>query len=454
MRRILFAFVLIAVSVTSEAQTDSLFIRRLADEVFLHSTAYSNLHDLTKQVGPRLNGSPQTYLAEAWAQNALKAAGADKVYLQACTIPHWVRGEKETAAFISNGKKEPIRVIALGNSVSTPAAGITAPLVVVNSFDELEQKKHELKGKIVFYNYPFDARFVHVFKAYGDAVRYRGNGPSRAAKYGAVGVLVRSMTAALDNAPHTGALRYNDSFPKIPAMAVGIQDANRLAAVAAANPATTLFMRTTAHALPDTTGYNVIGEFTGTEFPDQYITVGGHLDSWDPAEGAMDDGTGCVHSIEILRAFKAMGYRPKHTIRIVLFSDEENTGGGAKAYEEQAEKNKEHHVFALESDAGGFTPRTFSVIAAPEKLQKMRSWIPLLQPYGVYEFDAGGAGADVEPLNEKMGVPVGELLPDSQRYFDFHHAATDVFEVVNKRELELGALNMAAFIYLVDQYGL
>ncbi|HEX4849546.1 MAG TPA: M20/M25/M40 family metallo-hydrolase, partial [Puia sp.] len=330
--------------------------------------------------------------------------------------------------------------------------GITAPVILINSFAELESRKAELKGKIVFYNYKFNVKFVHTFKAYGDAVPYRGQGPSRAAKYGAIATIVRSMTHSVDNNPHTGAMIYNDSFPKIPAFAIGLWDADKLASAIQANNSVTVYLKTNAHALPDTVGYNVIGELTGSEFPDQYITVGGHLDSWDPAEGAHDDGAGCVHSIEVLRALKAIGYKPKHTIRVVLFSDEENKGGGASKYMKEAAHEK--HLFALESDAGGFTPRGFRVNIEPERLEKMRQWIPLLQEYGVYEILPGTGGADVDSLKIKLGIPAAELIPDSQRYFDYHHAAGDVFEHVNKRELELGSVNMAALIYLVDKYGL
>jgi hypothetical protein len=246
---------------------------------------------------------------------------------------------------------------------------------------------------------------------------------------------------------------YNDSFPKIPAFAVGLKDADKLAAASASQKDLRLFISTQAHALSDTVGYNVIGEWRGSEFPDQYITIGGHLDSWDPAEGASDDGTGCVQSIEVLRALKASGYKPRHTIRIVLFTDEENGGRGAKAYASEALAKKEKHIFALESDGGGFTPRGFSFSGTAAQLAAVQSFLPLLKPYGVYEFTASGAGADVEPLRDSTGVLAAELLPDSQRYFDYHHAASDVFEKVNKRELELGAVNMAALIYLTDKFG-
>jgi hypothetical protein len=326
--------------------------------------------------------------------------------------------------------------------------------VLIHNFDELERRKDELKGKIVFYNYPFNPLFIETFQAYSDAVRYRGAGASRAAKYGAVGVLVRSMSESVDNVPHTGAMNYNDSFPKIPAAAVGLRDADRLAAALEAHSDDIVVsLSTHGQMLPDTLAHNVIGELKGSVFPDQYITVGGHLDSWDPAEGAMDDGAGCVQSIEVLRALKAIGYHPRHTIRVVLFANEENGGRGGRKYAAAAKANNEQHLLALESDAGGFTPRGFTLSLTEDKLAAVRPWLDLLRPYGVYEFEKGGGGSDTNPMQAAVGAVVGELRPDSQRYFDYHHARTDVLENVNKRELELGAVNMAALIYLVDKYG-
>jgi acetylornithine deacetylase/succinyl-diaminopimelate desuccinylase-like protein len=261
------------------------------------------------------------------------------------------------------------------------------------------------------------------------------------------------MSHSTDNNPHTGSMHYNDSFPKIPAVAVGLQDADRLAALLKNEPVT-VFFRTNAKMLPDTVAHNVIGELTGSEFPEQIITVGGHLDSWDPAEGAHDDGSGCVQSIEVLRALKAIGYKPRHTIRVVLFANEENGTRGGLKYADDARIKKENHILALESDEGGFTPRSFSVTMAKEQVNKLRSWIPLLSPYGISEINEGGGGSDISPLNRDLGTPLAGLQPDSQRYFDLHHARNDVFEAVNKRELELGAVSMAALIYLVDKYGL
>lgn len=439
--------------VRAQASEDSAFLRRLADVILTDGKAYEDLRVLTKTVGSRLSGSAGYYKAEAWGQKAFQAAHADKVWLQECMVPHWVRGGKDSASYMAaGGGRQGLDILALGNSVGTGAKGITAPVLLIHSFEELEQHKDEVKGKIIFYNYPFNPTFVETFRSYGDAVRYRVFGPSQAAKYGALAVLVRSMSHSVDNNPHTGALVYNDSFPKIPAAAVGLHDADKLAAAIGHGGEVRVFLRTPARMLADTAAHNVIGEIRGSLTPEEYITVGGHLDSWDPAEGAMDDGTGCVQSIEVLRAFSAMGYKPKHTIRAVLFANEENGGRGGDKYMEEAKAKGERHLFALESDAGGFTPRSFSLGVTDTQLAAIQPWLKLLRPYGVYEFAKGGGGADVDPM-QKLGVAVGELRPDSQRYFDYHHSRKDVLEVVNKREMELGAFNMAALIYLVDKYG-
>jgi carboxypeptidase Q len=457
MRRFSMALLLIITGIAALAQNeDSIMIRRIADEILVNGKAYENLRTLTKQVGQRLTASPGWYKAEAWGVKVLKDAGAENVYLQQCMVPHWVRGGKDEARFFqgSNTRAQTLDVLALGNTTGTGPKGLTAPVVLINTFDELEARKDEVKGKIVFYNYKFNPRFVRTFQAYGDANRYRSQGPSRAARYGAVGAIVRSMSHAADNHPHTGGTNYNDSFPKIPALAVGLQDADKLAQAITQNNNVRVYIKSNARMLPDTIGHNVIGEIRGSEFPDEIITVGGHLDSWDPAEGAHDDGAGCVHSIEVLRALKAIGYKPKRTIRVVLFANEENGLRGGNKYAEEAKAKNEKHIFALESDAGGFTPRGFGFTMSAERLQKVRQWLPLLMPYGTTEMNAGGGGADIGPLNRNLGTPVAGFVPDSQRYFDIHHARSDVFEAVNKRELELGAVNMAALIYLVDKYGL
>lgn len=437
------------------AQTgDEARIKELSDEIMRNGKAYKLLRQLTKDIGGRLSGSPQFAKAVQWSKLSMEQNGADKVYLQECMIPHWVRGGQDKAYLVEIDKKktsQKLDVLALGNSLGSGT--VTGELLAVADFAELEKRKDEVKGKIVYYNSGFNPTNIKPFVSYGESGIYRRWGASRAAKYGAIGVMIRSLTESTANDPHTGGMAYIDSFPKIPAIAVGPRDADKVWAMSKAS-AMKLSMTTNGHFLPDTIGHNVIAELTGTEFPDQIITVGGHLDSWDVNEGAHDDGTGVVQTIEIMRALKAIGYQPKHTIRFVLFANEENGLRGGTKYAAEAKAKGEKHVFALESDAGGFTPRGFSIQASKAQLEKLRSWIPLLSPYGSFEITGDGGGADIGPLNRTFGIPVGELLPDPQRYFDLHHARSDVFENVNKRELLLGAVNMAGLIYLVDKYGL
>jgi hypothetical protein len=457
-RFVFFLFLLFDFRATGQDH-DSVFIRKIADEVLLNSQAYRNLEVLCKTVGARLAGSPGMYKAEQWGVNTLKAMGADKVYLQPCSVPRWVRGGKDEAGITYQGRtgkqvKNTLDVLALGNSLGNGKNGVRAPVILINNFNELEQEKDKVKGKIVFYNYPFDPRYVQQGTAYGESGVYRRSGPSRAAKYGALAVFTRSLSSSSDNNPHTGSTSYDTTLPKIPCAALGLKDADMLARLLKEGKRVEGYLKTMAHFLPDTVGHNVIGELAGSEFPEEYITVGAHLDSWDVAEGAHDDGAGCVQSIEVLRALKAIGYRPKRTIRVVLFANEENGLRGANKYAEDAQSKNEKHLFALESDNGGFQPRAFELGMTPVQMNKVRHWLPLFLPYGVYEFIEGGGGADVSPLGKVMKTAIGELRPDSQRYFDLHHARNDVLENVQRRELELGALNMAALVYLVDKYGL
>ena len=463
-------FVLVVISCLSISSSfsqseDSVIIKKISDEILMNGKAYDNLRHLTKQIGARLSGSPQMVKSEKWGIQVMQQSGADKAWLQECIVPHWVRGGKDKADALYNGagagarnallSHKQLDVLALGNSEGTKNKELTAKVVLVNSFDELEKKKDSIKGKIVFYNYKFNPTYISTFRSYGEASQYRGSGPSRAAKYGAAAVIVRSMSHSVDNNPHTGATRYDTAYAKIPALAVGLRDADWLSKQLLENRIISLTIKTNAHFLPDTIGHNVIGELLGSEFPDEIITIGGHLDSWDPGEGAHDDGAGCVQTIEILRAFKAIGYKPKRTIRFVLFANEENGLRGGNKYAEEAKTKNEKHIFALESDAGGFTPRAFGFTMSEEQFQKVLQWKPLIAPYGCSEFNRGGGGADIGPLRRAFPpTALAGLSPDSQRYFDIHHARNDVFENVNKRELELGAVNMAALIYLIDKYGL
>lgn len=438
-------------------QNDTLLIRKIADEILQNSAAYENLRVLTKKIGPRLAGSEGMVKSEKWGYELLQKTGADTVWMQQCMVPHWVRGGKDETTITytgPNGKtnKKALQVVALGNSLGSGPGGFNAELIEVASFEDLDAKKDQVKGKIVFFNYHFKKEFVHTFRGYGDAVKYRVQGASAAAKYGAVAVIIRSISHAEDNTAHTGSIQYDDKYPKIPAVAVGLQDADWLSMLSKEKKLKAI-VKTFGYTKPDTIGHNIIAEWRGTVFPDEIITIGGHLDSWDNCEGAHDDGAGCVQTIEILRALKATGYRPKRTIRFVLFANEENGLRGGLKYAEVARQKNEKHIFALESDAGGFTPRGFGIAAPREVLARMKQWEPLLAPYGTLLYPGGG-GADIGPLHRDLGTPMAGLDPDSQRYFDYHHAASDVFEAVNKRELDLGTVNMAALIYLVDQYGL
>ncbi|MEO6329377.1 MAG: M20/M25/M40 family metallo-hydrolase [Ginsengibacter sp.] len=434
---------------------DSIAIKKIVDETMTNSTAYENLRLLCKQVGARLSGSPQYLKAVKLTAKMMKAAGADTVYLQQCMVPHWVRGEKETGQIIlPGGKKYQLKLCALGNSEGTGANGITAPVIEINSLQQLDSAgTKNIKGKIVFFNFPMNPTYIRTFNAYAESGQSRGHGPALAAKYGAVGAIVRSLASNPDDYPHTGVTIYNDSFPKIPAVAISTNDANYFSKRLQTSNKIRAYFRTTCKMLPDVPGYNVIGEIKGAQFPNEIITVCGHLDSWDLAEGANDDGTGVVQSMEILRVIKALTIQPKRTIRAVLFVNEENGGKGSEKYLAEAKAKNEQHIFALESDAGGFTPRGFGLEMTEEKMNKILQWKDLFYPYGIFEIGKGHSGSDIEPLKD-IGTPLAGLNPDSQRYFDIHHAATDVFENVSRRELHFGAAVMAALIYLVSEHGL
>ena len=346
---------------------------------------------------------------------------------------------------------------ALGNSIGTGSKGIEAPVVEILSFDELDRlgAKGDLKGKIVFFNRPMNPSFIHTGAAYGDAGSQRTRGPAMASKYGAVGAIVRSLSLANDEHPHTGVTIYNDSFPAIPACAVSTKDADALSQLLKIKSAgvVKIFLRTTCQMLPDELSYNVIGELKGFEKPNEVILIGGHLDAWDNGDGAHDDGAGCVQSMEALRLLKKLNIKPKRTIRCVLFMNEENGVKGGLKYAEWAATNQEKHIAAIESDAGGFTPRGFNATADEKKLNTLRNWQKLLKPYGIENIGSPGGGTDIGPLG-KLGVPTIGFVPDSQRYFDYHHTAIDTFDKVNKRELELGAGCMSALVWLLSEYGL
>ena len=451
----LISFFLMIIFQAMGQSSDSLMIKKISDEIFMNGTAYSNLKYLCKKVGPRLSGSSGAALAVEQTARMLKEAGADTVFLQPCMVPHWVRGDKEIGkATLVDGKKIDLNIVALGNAVGTPANGITAEIIEVKNFQELEQLgADKVRGKIVFYNHRMDPRYINTFQAYGEAGVYRGAGPSRAAALGAIGVIVRTLSPVLDDHPHTGATRYEEGKPKIPAVAISTNGAVELSQLISDKKVKSVYIKTNCQMLEDAPSFNVVGELRGSEFPDEIITVGGHLDSWDLAEGAHDDGTGCVQSIEVIRSIKALGIKPKRTIRAVMFMNEENGLRGGTKYAEIAKQENKKFIMGLESDAGGFTPRGFGYSATDVQSATIEKWQSLFVPYGASEFKRGGGGADIGPL-KNLGTALIGLNPDSQRYMDLHHAKTDVFEAVSERELNLGATVMAAMVYLVAQYGL
>ena len=444
-------------SIVSFAQnTDEIKFKEIYKVALTNSKCYSWLDDLSNKVGARLSGSLGAQKGVEYTKAQLETLGLDRVYLQEVMVPKWIRGEKEVAYILDNKSKISIPVCALGGSVATPKNGLTAAVIEVHSIKEIaELGEDKIKGKIVFFNRPMQPDNIETFTSYGGCVDQRFGGAKEASKFGAVATIVRSMNMRLDDFPHTGAQSYGD-LPKdqyIPAAAISTNAAELLSKSLKANPNLKFYLKQSCEQFEDVLSYNVIGEIKGSVYPDRIMVVGGHLDSWDLADGSQDDGAGVVQSMEVLNIFKNIGYKPKNTIRAVLFMNEENGGRGGKKYEELSKANNENHIFALESDSGGFTPRGFSFDTDQANLTKIQTWKGLFEPYLIHSFTKGHSGADIEPLKSAKIIKAG-LHPDSQRYFDYHHAANDKFDGVNKRELELGAATMAALMYIIDQNGL
>lgn len=434
------------------------FIKGIFDTELTDGSCYQWLDYLSNNIGGRLSGSPQAAAAVEYTFQILDSLGLDSVWLQPVMVPHWVRGDKEIVKIINSPSVGDIELhaIALGNTIGTGTNGLSAPVIEVQSLDEVDRLgKEKIAGKIVFYNRPMDPTLIRTFGAYGGAVDQRVRGAARAAKYGALATLVRSVTLKDDDIPHTGTQIYEAGTPEIPATAISVHDANLLSDLLEREEVF-VYIRSTCQMLEPVLSYNVIGTIYGSEYPDEIIAVGGHLDAWDNGDGAHDDGAGCVQSMEVLRVLKKMNYQPKRTLRCVLFMNEENGLKGAKKYWKQSNLNNEFHLAAIESDAGGFSPRGFSFDLLPDKIEnkmtQLRYWEPLLEPYGLKIYK-GGSGADISGLKSQGGILLG-LRPDSQRYFDHHHASTDVFAAINKRELEMGAASMIAMVYLIDKNGI
>lgn len=456
MKKIAILFLLISASGFTQT-TDEEQLKAIYNQALTNSKCYNWLDYLSNKIGHRLSGSVGAEKAVAYTKSQMEISGAfDKVYLQKVMVPKWIRGEKETAYITDGKKKVNVPICALGGSVATSNKGITAEVVEVQTIEELKLLGEErLKGKIVFFNRPMNPANVEAFHSYRDAGDQRRVGAKEAAKYGAVAVVVRSLNFRQDDFPHAGNTNYGDlpKEQKIPACAISTNGAELLSKKLKNNPKLQFFMKQSCYQEADVLSYNVIGEIRGSETPENIMVVGGHLDSWDLADGSHDDGAGCVQSMEVASIFKNIRYKPKNTIRVVLFMNEENGGKGGDKYQELSLKNGENHIFAMESDSGGFTPRGFSLEADDDSFAKIIGWKKLFEPYLIHSFIKGHSGSDIQDLTSKRIVKAG-LRPDSQRYFDYHHAANDTFDAVNKRELELGAATMTSLIYLIDQYGI
>jgi hypothetical protein len=451
---------IVAFSVSLHSQNtneNSIFIDKIYDEALANGNSYEWLDYLSNQIGGRLSGSINYDRSVKWGMGELEMINLDSVWLQPVMIPKWVRGAPEYAHIESSpGNTISVPIAALGGSISTPSIGISANVIEVKNFKELKMiGKDSIRGKIIFYNRPMDPTLINTFQAYGGSVNQRTQGAVEAAKLGAIGVIVRSMTTSLDDYPHTGSMYYEGLSlnQRIPAAAISTNGAELLSSMLSLNPNIKFFFRQNSKNFPDVLSHNVIAQINGSEKPDEIIVIGGHLDSWDLGDGSHDDGAGIVQSMEVLRILKDLNYSPKRTIRVVLFANEENGLRGGTKYAEEAILNNEKHFFALESDAGGFTPRGFSFDTSEKEFKTIKKFENLFIKYGMDNFFIGGSGADIGPLKNGEVILAG-LRPDTQRYFDYHHAASDTFDKINKRELELGAAAMTALVYLLDNYKL
>ena len=437
--------------VYGQVYNDSTFIRKIYNEALEHGQCYENLRSLCKDIGARITGSAEAEMAIHWGKNVLESYGFGNVYLQEIKVPHWERGTEEAGWLIrDNGEIAKLNIIALGGSVGTGGL-IAGEVIQVQTIEELESlSEDEVNGKIIFFNRPFDQKYINTFHAYSGCVDQRWDGTNVAAKKMAMGVIIRSLASSTDNYPHTGSMHYDEGVAQIPGAAISTSDADLLSDWLTRGPVT-VKMELDCKWFPDVKSYNVIAEEKGHE-DDKIITFGGHLDSWDVGEGAHDDGAGIVHCIEALRILKKLGYQPNHTLRCVLFMNEENGNFGGKSYAEISSELKEEHICAIESDRGGFLPTGFDISGSIEQVEIIQQLAEVLAEFELLRFEPGYSGVDIGPLKKyyptmlQLGMTI-----NSQRYFDYHHSAADVFENVNKRELELGSAALAAMIYLIDQ---
>jgi len=413
-----------------------------------------HLHALTKQIGHRISGSPQAEAAVHWIKMQLEALRPDSVYLQAVNIPVWKRGPKEKAFIQTAGHSlQQMQVLALGGSVATKGT-LRAEVVEVKSWAELSAlPADKVKGKFVFYNRAMDPTKIDPFEAYLEAVDQRSIGAIEAAKKGAVGALVRSLTLAKDDYPHTGAMQYADGISRIPAAALGTRSADLLSQKLKENPTLRFSLEMHCSTLPEIVSNNVIAEITGAEFPDEFITIGAHIDSWDVGEGASDDATGIVQTIEALRLFKTLASKPKRSIRFIFYMNEESGAHGGSKYASAARENEEKHLASIESDAGGFQPVGFRIDGDPQAVDQITAYSSLLSQYGMGRILPKHRGVDIVAMKDLSRVLLS-LDCESHRLFDIHHSELDTLDKLNYREVTLGAVAMTVMAFLISEYGL
>lgn len=434
---------------------DSLIFKRIAGTILEDATCYKDLEVLCKTIGHRISGSPQAAKAVVWGKKCLEDAGCDRVFLQPVMVPHWVRGEEKMSVQTKSGGVKEFHPLGLGNSIGTNGLVVSAPIVMATSEEDLKNLGVEnIQGKIVFFNHAWNQKLENPFNEYGGCVFYRWAGPSLAAKYGAVACIVRSAGSGIDDFAHTGSMRYDTNYTKIPAMALSYKESKELEKLLKDQSVKSGNISSTSQMEADVLSYNVVGEISGKDYADEIITVGGHLDSWDVGEGAHDDGAGVVQCIDIMRTIKKLNLPIRRTVRCVLFMNEENGLRGGTEYARLAVVNKENHICAIETDAGGFSPRGFEMSMTEKQKNYVRSWAPLFLPQGVYDFTSQGGGADIGPLRKNLGTPLLGLYPDPQYYFDLHHTHNDVFEQVRRRELAMGAVALTSMVWMLSEYGM
>lgn len=423
---------------------------RLLDDGMGSGQAMALLEELCTEAPHRLAGNPGGRTAEALGRAWMERLGFQEIRQEAFEVRSWERGAIERASVAVPGDDPiPLSVCALGGAVGTPEDGIEAPVVEVRDLKEIATRAAEVKGKIVFLNRPMDPTHTSTFRSYGGAADQRVHGASAAAKHGAVGVVVRSMTLKNDDVPHTGIMIYRDDAPKIPAAALGLMSADRLSEMLRRHPGLTLRLELSAQENPPVEARNTLGQITGAEHPEEIVVLGCHLDAWDKGCGAHDDGAGCAQAVEALRLLGRLGLPLRRTVRVVLYMDEEMGGIGGKAYAKSEARKGEPHVYAIESDRGGFVPLGFTVDAEDHVVDALRRrTLPVLEAVGIHYMERGGGGVDIGPLKAIGCTNIG-LVPDSQRYFDVHHSDNDVLAAVHPRELQLGAVTMAVLAFML-----